>query len=61
MKKQITTFTKLSEYELAKLTRPVDETLAIAFIVPQQKTFTAAELWDIQRRQKNRVQRRFIF
>jgi len=46
----------ISKAETKKLTTVVDET--IAFDVHQQKTFTAANLWNIQRRGTTMVQRR---
>ncbi len=62
MKKHSTTlFLHFSKEVLANLTKDVKETLASGFNLPQQKTFTAADLWNIQRRGKNMVQRRFIF
>jgi hypothetical protein len=62
MKKQSNAlFTKFSKDSLADLTKEVKETLAAGFNQPCQKTFTAANLWNIQRHGKSMVQRRFIF
>lgn len=47
----------LSTEETAKLTTIVDEILAPG--TSQHKPFTAAELWNIQRRRRSFVQRRF--
>ena len=47
----------LSKEETAKLTTVVDETLALG--MSQHKPFTAAELWNIQRRRRSFVQRMF--
>ena len=46
---------------LANLTMEVKETLATGFGLPHPKTFTAADVWNIQRRRKNIVQRRLFF
>jgi hypothetical protein len=47
----------LSKEETSRLTKVVDETLA--FSLHQHKPFTAADLWNIQRRRRSFVQRRF--
>jgi hypothetical protein len=47
----------LSKEETTKLTTVVDETLALG--MGHHKPFTAAELWNIQRRRRSFVQRRF--
>lgn len=47
----------LTKEETATLTRVVEETLASA--TGQHKPFTAAELWNIQRKRRSFVQRRF--
>jgi len=54
-------FAKFSKNSLADLTKEVKETLAPGFKIPGKKTFTAADLWNIQRQGKYMVQRRFIF
>lgn len=62
MKKQSTNlFTKISTQQFEALSAVVRETLAIGLKQPSTKVFTAAELWDIQRRGKSRIQRRFSF
>ena len=48
---------KLTKEETATLTTIVAETLALG--MGQHKPFTAAELWNIQRRRRSFVQRRF--
>ncbi len=48
---------KLSKEVTAQLTTVVEETLALG--MGQHKPFTAAELWNIQRRRRSFVQRRF--
>lgn len=61
MKKRLNNiFSSLSEAEREMLTMEIEETLATGFNPPPQKTFTAAELWNIQRRKKNVIQRRSI-
>ncbi|MEO6730192.1 MAG: hypothetical protein ABIN01_03160 [Ferruginibacter sp.] len=61
MKKQsISLFTSLSEADITNITTPVKETIALGFVAPRPKIFTAAELWNIQRLGKARVQRRFL-
>jgi hypothetical protein len=50
-------FNQMSTEETAKLTTVVDETLALG--MQQHKPFTAADLWNIQRRRRSFVQRRF--
>ena len=61
MKRQSTTFfTTLGKAQLENLTTIVNETLATGFARPAAKTFTAADLWNIQRHAKCRTQRRFL-
>ncbi len=48
---------KLTAVETKTLTTIVVETLALG--MTQHKPFTAAELWNIQRRRRSFVQRRF--
>lgn len=52
-------FTSLSKADLASLTSAVNETLAMDMAISNHKKLTVAEVWNIQRRQKARVQRRF--
>jgi hypothetical protein len=47
----------LTKAETTQLTTIVEETLAMG--MNQHKPFTAAELWNIQRRRRSFVQRRF--
>jgi hypothetical protein len=47
----------LTKAETTQLTTIVEETLALG--MNQHKPFTAAELWNIQRRRRSFVQRRF--
>ena len=47
---------KLTKEETSTLTTLVEETLALG--MNQHKPFTAAELWNIQRRRRSFVQRR---
>ena len=48
---------KLTNEGTTHLTTMVEETLALG--MNQHKPFTAAELWNIQRRRRSFVQRRF--
>ena len=52
--------TSMSETSLQNLVKIVDETLAFDAIPAKKKTFTAAELWNIQS-QKKSVRRRSGF
>lgn len=63
MKKSSNTlFARLGENEVNKLATIVEETIALdVHPAPPKKTFTAAEMWNIQRQRKSPVQRRFIF
>lgn len=62
MKKQSTNlFSQISTQQLENLTAVVKETLATGFKQPATAIFTAAQLWDIQRRGKSHRQRRFLF
>jgi hypothetical protein len=51
---------KFSKEGLAELTREVKETIAFGLVEPRHKIFTAAELWNIRRQAKARVQRRYL-
>ncbi|MEP7143553.1 MAG: hypothetical protein ABI707_11815 [Ferruginibacter sp.] len=58
MKKQSAfLFTQISTRHLENFTTIVKETLAVGFNQPKSKTFTAADLWNIQRQGKGRTQR----
>jgi hypothetical protein len=61
MKKPSTSLlNRLSEIQLEILTAEVKETIASGIFSSNCRTFTAAELWNIQRNGKNRPQRRFL-
>ena len=62
MKKNSATFlARLGENDINKLATIVDETLAADFHpATPKRSFSAAELWNIQRQRKAHVQRRFI-
>ncbi|MEO5592048.1 MAG: hypothetical protein ABIR15_22845 [Chitinophagaceae bacterium] len=60
MKTQTTgLFNAISKTRLMSLTTEVKETLATDISLPFAKKFTAAEVWNIQRQKRARVQRRF--
>lgn len=62
MKKTLTNlFSFLNEEQVNNLTKVVNETIAADFNVSISKTFTAADLWNIQRQGKSRIQRRQSF
>ncbi len=52
----INLFSAINEAETKKLTTVISETLA--FDLNQVKTFTAADLWNIQRQRRSNIQRR---
>lgn len=60
MKATTNKFAQIETSTLESLTRVVNETLAPAALLSQHKTFSAADLWNIHRQVKSRVQRRFI-
>ena len=60
MKASSNKFAQIEPSTLERLTTEVKETLVPANILSQHKTFSAADLWNIQRQVKYRVQRRFI-
>jgi hypothetical protein len=51
-------FETISTEHREQLTSIVSETIAMDYTVPPNKTFTAAELWNIQRKGKSSIQRR---
>jgi len=55
-----TLLSHLSLAEILILTTAVEETLVKGVTSPCKKTFTEAELWNIQRRRKRIAQRRFL-
>ena len=60
MKKQTNTlFATISKAQVEKLTSIINETLATGFHNAKSKIFTTADLWNIQRQGRSRVQRRF--
>ena len=60
MKKQSNTlFSSISLSALENLTTIVNETVAPGFAHPAKKSLTVAELWNIQRQGKSRIQRRY--
>lgn len=60
MKASSNKFAQLEPVTLERLTTQVKETLVPANLLNEHKTFGAADLWNIQRQTKYRVQRRFI-
>ncbi len=62
MKTQINgLFNNISHEQLVNLTTTVNETLAMDVQMPFNKKIVVADVWNIQRQKRNRVQRRFIF
>jgi len=60
MKTQTTSlFNALSQAQLISLTTEVKEILAMDANLPRSKKITAADVWNIQRQKRARVQRRF--
>jgi hypothetical protein len=60
MKRQSNTlFTYLSNEQVNNLTSIVKETLAKGVSPISSKTFSAADLWNIQRQKKGLLQRRY--
>ena len=51
----------LNRNEVKNLTTEVKETLALNFKTEKNKSFSSAELWNIQRRRKNVFNKRFYF
>ena len=51
-------FNNISKTQLMSLTTEVKETLAMDAEMPFFKKITAAEVWNIQRQKRTRVQRR---
>lgn len=51
-------FSQISKTQLETLVTEVKETLAIGYNHTKRKTFSAAELWNIQRQRKSIGQRR---
>jgi hypothetical protein len=62
MKKQSTSlFGDINREELKNLTNVVKETLGFGVSQSTKRIFSAAELWDIQRRKRSFTARRFSF
>ncbi len=53
-------FTGLNNHQVQNLMAMVKEILALNFTSPAPKSFTAADLWNIQRRKKTFTTRRFL-
>lgn len=51
-------FTTISKFETEKLTTIVNETVAV--VANHKKSFTAADLWNIQRQRKTFVRRAYF-
>ncbi|MEO6254205.1 MAG: hypothetical protein ABIO79_12905 [Ferruginibacter sp.] len=60
MKSRSTGLSALSDETLINLTTEVKEILATGFKKSPNRILSTADLWNIQRRQKARVMRRFI-
>lgn len=60
MKRNSGLFTSISKDTFKNLTTVTNETILFDYEIRNRKLFTAAELWNIQRQKKNRVQRRFL-
>lgn len=54
----INLFNQISKTQVENLTMEIKETLAIGYNHNTAKTFSAAELWNIQRQRKSITQRR---
>lgn len=51
----------LTTNEIKFLTTEVKEIVCKSFVRERKRNFTAAELWDIQRRKKNLFTKKFAF
>ncbi len=51
----------LTEKEIKFLTTEVKETVCTNFIKERKRNFTAADLWDIQRRKRNFFSKKLAF
>jgi hypothetical protein len=54
------TLSILSRNEIGNLTREIMETIGFTLLPAKAKTFTSADLWNIQRQGKTRTGRRFL-
>ncbi|MEP6750183.1 MAG: hypothetical protein ABJB86_20760 [Bacteroidota bacterium] len=62
MKTQSTNFfSAISNAQMMSLTAEVKETIAFDFAQRNPKILSAADVWNIQRNKRSRVQRRFSF
>ncbi len=62
MKKQsIGLFSQINTRNFENLTTIISETLACGLNLPVSKKFSTADLWNIQRQGRRRIQRRFSF
>lgn len=52
-------FTSISKTQVKNLIAEVKETIAMDFATPNNKTFSTADMWNIQRHGKSRTQRRY--
>ncbi len=52
-------FTTISKTTVKNLTAVVKETLALDFTSQQHKTFSTADMWNIHRNGRTRIQRRY--
>lgn len=53
-------FAKLNNIQIENLTSVVKETIAFEAGIAAIKTFTSAELWNIQQKSRGRWQRKFF-
>ena len=62
MKKQSTSlFSQIKTKHFENLTTIISETLACGLNLPVSKKFSTADLWNIQRQGRKRIQRRLSF
>jgi len=61
MKTQTNFLPVIGQLQLSRLTVEVKETLAALPMMEKNKTFSHADMWNIQRRKRSFTQRRFIF
>lgn len=59
MKTSINIFNRLTNTEMEKLTTEIKETIADLSEHNKVKSFSAADLWEIQRKRKSTVIRRY--
>lgn len=60
MKTSINIFNRLTNTEILNLTAEVKETIAVINSHKPAKTFCAADLWNIQRRKRSAMSRRYF-